>query len=88
MGTLRQKIRKYNKDFEKEIKEYRDNPWESGPEQEVEDVPEPESDDESLGRGFTTNEMMDMKKEKKAQDDEVGFDLIKSKFRHLNKITI
>ena len=71
LGTLRQKIRKYNKDFAAEIKEYRENPWESGPEAEADDVPEPESDDEGITGGFTTSEMMDLKKDKKTQDEEV-----------------
>ena len=71
LATLRQRIRKYNRDFETEVKEYRDNPWESGPELVGEmEAPEPESDDDMADVGFTPNEVISMKKGKGAPADE------------------
>ena len=73
LGTLRQRIRKYNKDFEEDIKRYRDNPWESGEEVEADmDVNEPDSDDDMDDQGFSRDEIQAMKEGKPAaKDDEV-----------------
>ncbi|XP_075240275.1 eukaryotic translation initiation factor 3 subunit C-like [Convolutriloba macropyga] len=71
LGTLRQRIRKYNKDFEEDIKRYRDNPWESGEEVEADmDVNEPDSDDDMDDQGFSRDEIQAMKEGKPAAKDD------------------
>ena len=48
LTTLRQKLRKYIKVFEEEMKQFRENPDDADSDAEAEDVPDPEvgSDDE------------------------------------------
>ncbi|XP_059386392.1 eukaryotic translation initiation factor 3 subunit C isoform X1 [Carassius carassius] len=65
LSTLRQKIRKYNKDFETEIASYKENPEQSAEEEEKDDIgsaSSSESDDEDV----TAKSLM----KKKPQEEE------------------
>lgn len=70
LSTLRQKIRKYNKEFETEIASYKENPEQSADEEEEKDEIESgsssESDDEGEDDGATAKSFM----KKKPQEEE------------------
>ncbi|XP_051530931.1 eukaryotic translation initiation factor 3 subunit C-like isoform X1 [Myxocyprinus asiaticus] len=69
LSTLRQKIRKYNRDFEAEIASYKENPEQSADEEEEKDDIESgassESDDDEENEGVTAKNFM-----KKPQEEE------------------
>jgi len=72
LGTLRQRIRRYNKDFEEDIKKYRENPWESGNEDaeaDLENLEPEESDDENTFNKFSRKEIDEMKAGKPSARD-------------------
>ncbi|XP_016113614.1 eukaryotic translation initiation factor 3 subunit C-like isoform X2 [Sinocyclocheilus grahami] len=69
LSTLRQKIRKYNKDFETEITSYKENPEQSAEEEEKDDAgsaSSSESDDDDDDEGVTAKSLL----KKKPQEEE------------------
>ncbi|KAF4107018.1 eukaryotic translation initiation factor 3 subunit C isoform X2 [Onychostoma macrolepis] len=69
LSTLRQKIRKYNKDFETEIVSYKENPEQSAEEEEKDDVgsaSSSESSDDDDDEGITAKSLL----KKKPQEEE------------------
>lgn len=73
LSTLRQKIRKYNKDFETEIVSYKENPEQSAEEEEKDDVGSASSsgsdDDDDDGEGITAKSLLKKKpQEEKAPE--------------------
>uniref|UniRef100_A0A8C2IZD3 Eukaryotic translation initiation factor 3 subunit C n=1 Tax=Cyprinus carpio TaxID=7962 RepID=A0A8C2IZD3_CYPCA len=69
LSTLRQKIRKYNKDFETEIASYKENPEQSAEEEEKDDIGSASSksdDDDDDDEGITAKSLM----KKKPQEEE------------------
>lgn len=72
LSTLRQKIRKYNKDFETEIASYKENPEQSAEEEEKDDVgsaSSSESDDDDDDEGITAKSLLKKKpQEEKAPE--------------------
>ncbi|RWS21438.1 Eukaryotic translation initiation factor 3 subunit C-like protein, partial [Leptotrombidium deliense] len=80
LATLRQKLRKYNKDFENEIIIYRENPDEEKDDEFVsEQDSEEESDDEGSESKFVQKGSKKVDEEKKI-DDTTKDDFMKSKF--------
>ncbi|XP_018973917.1 eukaryotic translation initiation factor 3 subunit C isoform X2 [Cyprinus carpio] len=67
LSTLRQKIRKYNKDFETEIASYKENPEQSAEEEEKDDIGSASSkSDDDDDEGITAKSLM----KKKPQEEE------------------
>uniref|UniRef100_A0A4W4GNB9 Eukaryotic translation initiation factor 3 subunit C n=1 Tax=Electrophorus electricus TaxID=8005 RepID=A0A4W4GNB9_ELEEL len=72
LSTLRQKIRKYNRDFETDIASYKENPEQSADEEEEKEGAESgsssESDDEAAGEGSITAKSFMKKKPEPATE--------------------
>ncbi|XP_016348644.1 eukaryotic translation initiation factor 3 subunit C isoform X2 [Sinocyclocheilus anshuiensis] len=66
LSTLRQKIRKYNKDFETEISSYKENPEQSAEEEEKDDIGSASSSKSDDDEGVTAKSLM----KKKPQEEE------------------
>uniref|UniRef100_A0A672NQN3 Eukaryotic translation initiation factor 3 subunit C n=1 Tax=Sinocyclocheilus grahami TaxID=75366 RepID=A0A672NQN3_SINGR len=66
LSTLRQKIRKYNKDFETEIASYKENPEQSAEEEEKDDIGSASSSKSDDDEGVTAKSLM----KKKPQEEE------------------
>uniref|UniRef100_A0A671M365 Eukaryotic translation initiation factor 3 subunit C n=1 Tax=Sinocyclocheilus anshuiensis TaxID=1608454 RepID=A0A671M365_9TELE len=66
LSTLRQKIRKYNKDFETEITSYKENPEQSAEEEEKDDAASSSESDDDDDDGVTAKSLL----KKKPQEEE------------------
>ncbi|XP_020613782.1 eukaryotic translation initiation factor 3 subunit C-like [Orbicella faveolata] len=76
LATLRQKLRKYNKDFEEDILKYRENPVASGESGQEESASEEEDeDDDFLGAEDFSRKKVILDKSKPAKATEAGGDV-------------